>query len=337
MYAEKFIEPFIGLIEKHFEIDDHLFLIKPFKSYEVSPRPNITYFSAHISVVKELLNYTLRLNQAEKIIIHGLFNPRLVLALFLQPWLLKKCYWIMWGGDLYFHDKRGQSLLANIYEKIRGVVIKRIGHLVSQMHGDIELARSWYKAKGQHHDCFVYLSNVFKAPETRKTKHASINILAGNSSNPSNNHEVIFKALAPFKDMNIRVYCPLSYGSEINAKLVAENGLNIFGEKFIPLFEMLPLNKYLDLLDDIDIAIFANDRQQASGNMVTLLGLGKKVFLSRKITPWQLFEKLKLKVFDVEDFNLEPISNGESTYNSKIISSYFSEENLIRQLKEIFR
>ena len=41
----------------------------------------------------------------------------------------------------------------------------------------------------------------------------------------------------------------------------------------------LPLSDYLKILGKIDIAIFNHERQQAVGNITSLLGLGKKVYI----------------------------------------------------------
>ena len=42
----------------------------------------------------------------------------------------------------------------------------------------------------------------------------------------------------------------------------------------------MPFNQYLEFLGKIDIAIFNHRRQQGFGNAITLLGLGKKVYLN---------------------------------------------------------
>lgn len=338
MYAEKFIEPFIDFLEKNFDSAEHFFLIKRFKNYQVTGRPNIKFLHETISLIQEMVIYFFYLNRAQKIIIHGLFNPRLVFALFLQPWLLKKCYWIITGGDLYFYELREKTFKSNLYETIRAFVIKRIGHFITQMVGDVDLVRKWYNAKGHHHESFVYQSNLYYDYNIALKKSNSINILVGNSANPTNNHQQIFDKLIPFKNKNknIHIFCPLSYGGDANGFKISNMGKELFGDKFTPLLEFMPFEKYLELLGEIDIAIFAHERQQAAGNMVTLLGLGKKIYLSKNVTPWRLFEKLGLSVFDVNTIDLDLLTKEQATRNKKIVAHYFSKENLIIQLKEIF-
>lgn len=337
MYAEKFIEPFIGFLEKNFDSAEHFFLIKNFKSYEVSGRSNTKFLHQKISLTLELVSYFFYLNRAQKIVIHGLHNPNMVFALFLQPWLLKKCYWIMWGGDLYLYELTKSTFKSSLYEKIRAFVIKRMGYFVTQMAGDVELARNWYNAKGHHHESFVYQSNLYQDYNVALKKCDSINVLVGNSANPTNNHEQIFEKLIPFKNENVHIFCPLSYGSDAHAFKIRCLGKELFGDKFTPLLEFMPFEQYLDLLGEIDIAIFAHERQQAAGNMVTLLGLGKKVYLSRNVTPWSLFQKLGLNVFDVNTIDLNLLTKEQAINNNKIVAQYFSKENLIIQLREIFQ
>jgi len=102
------------------------------------------------------------------------------------------------------------------------------------------------------------------------------------------------------------------------------------------LIELMPFEKYLEFLSKIDIAIFGHKRQQAMGNIITLLGLGKKVYMRSDITSWQLFQNIGVKVFDVENIDLELIDEHTKRDNQQKIKKYFSEESYICQLKNIF-
>ncbi|MBD3808756.1 MAG: TDP-N-acetylfucosamine:lipid II N-acetylfucosaminyltransferase, partial [Epsilonproteobacteria bacterium] len=264
---------------------------------------------------------------SDKIIIHGLWSNSLVKLLFLQPWLLKKCYWVMWGGDFYFPETQSW---------IKKQVIKRMGHFITYIKGDYELAQKWYEAKGKYHECFMYPSNLYKEYNIKPKKHGTINIQLGNSADPTNNHMDVLKQLAKYKDENIQIFAPLSYGDQEYAKEVILKGKEIFGDKFIPLTEFMPFEKYLEFLSEIDIAIFAHKRQQAMGNTITLLGLGKKVYMRSDITPWQLFKDIDVKVFDVENIDIELIDVEMQKQNQEKIKDYFSKENYLHQLQNLF-
>jgi len=98
----------------------------------------------------------------------------------------------------------------------------------------------------------------------------------------------------------------------------------------------MPFEKYLEFLGEIDIAIFAHKRQQAMGNTITLLGLGKKVYMRSNITPWQLFKDIDVKVFDVDDIKINLIDEQTQKENQEKIKEYFSKENYLNQLKNLF-
>ncbi len=216
-------------------------------------------------------------------------------------------------------------------------MIKRIGHIITYIRGDYELAQRWYGAQAKHHECFMYLSNLYREHIALKPKSdATTRILIGNSASPTNNHFAIFEKLEPYKQQNIEIYCPLSYGCKKTAKNVAEEGKKRFGEKFIPIFEFMPLDKYLEFLGEMDIAVFAHTRQQGMGNSITLIGLGKKVYMRNDVVQWKLFEDIGVKVFDFENFDICPADQEALVQNKEKVKEYFSEENLKRQYQTIF-
>lgn len=103
------------------------------------------------------------MQQADKIILHGSFNQHVVRLLFLMPRVLKKCYWVMWGGDLYVHKLGNHtSRRWKVNEFIRRPVIKNMGHLITYIKGDYALAREWYGARGNYQECFMYPSDLYK-------------------------------------------------------------------------------------------------------------------------------------------------------------------------------
>jgi len=333
--AEKFIDSFIDIINDVFDSKRHLFIVNENNKYVIKKRSNIIFFSKKYGKIRQIAVYLYQLNKADKIILHGL-SDRNVLILFFQFWILRKCYWVMWGSDLYFFQNKRTTFREKLFEKVRAFVIKRMGHFVTYVKGDYELAQNWYGAKGQYHECIMYPSNLYKEYTVPSKNGDFVNILAGNSADSSNNHSEIFEKLVTYKDENIIIYCPLSYGSEEYAGQVVQKGKELFGEKFIPLLDFMPFNKYLEILGQIDIAVFAHRRQQAMGNAITLLGLGKKVFMRSDVTSWQLFKDIGVKVFDFESLEASLISDSIKIDNSYKIKEFFSEEKLKTQLKNIF-
>lgn len=332
---DKFISPYIEFVKTHFAFEEHAFvLIGDINMFPVKLESNIYLCNRKMQIFPLIWKMIF----ARKIILHSLCVPRIVKLLAIQPWLLNKCYWLIWGGDLYHYNMRAKTPESDKYEATRAFVIKRIGHLVTYVKGDYHLAQEWYSTRGLHHKCLLYTSNIYTElavpPKTGKT----INVLVGNSAAPTNEHMEILEKLAVFKDANMVIYCPLSYGgTDLYMKKIVEKGKELFSNNFIPLTEYMHLPMYLDLLGQIDIAVFAHRRQQAMGNTITLLGLGKKVFMRRDVAQWPLFTGVGVKVFDVDSIDINPIDQQTALANKKNIAERFSEKRLIADYQEIFK
>jgi hypothetical protein len=322
---DKFIPAFIEFVNQHFDEEDHLYIVlgKRDDRYGKLDAENILFINKKRKIIT-LLKY---LYSAKKIIIHGLWNEIFIKILFVQPWLLKKSYWVMWGGDFYFPEKHSW------YKK---QVIKKMGYFITYLKGDYHLVQEWYGAKGEYCECFMYPSNLYKEYEVVETAHKTINIQVGNSADSTNNHFEVLQKLLKFKDEDINIFVPLSYGDENYAKEVIAKGKELFGDKFKPMVDFMPFDKYLKFLGSIDIAIFAHKRQQAMGNTITLLGLGKKVYMRDDVTPWKFFEDKGVKNFNLESIDLKLITIDDKLSNQNKIANYFSKENYIYQLNNLF-
>jgi dTDP-N-acetylfucosamine:lipid II N-acetylfucosaminyltransferase len=336
---DKFTNAFLLFINKRFEMKRHHFLILGHGKFSnAESKPNVIQLDKNLKSIILLIK---NLNKAINIHIHGLFHPQLVLLLVMQPWLLKKCNWIIWGGDLYDYRKLSRNLREEIYESCRRFVIKRLGRITTQVKGDYELAKEWYDTRAEYCYSFMYPSNLYKkidlSFEIEDDKHIYIQV--GNSADPSNHHLEVLEKLLYLDNSSIKVICPLSYGNVEYQKLVIEEGTKKFGERFIPLVEFIPFEDYLNLLAKIDVAIFNHDRQQALGNITTLLGLGKKVYIREDITTWRFCIEHGLKVFGIkEEFNdlLKVMKEEDKLSNEKVMKENFSEEKLARDWSKIF-
>lgn len=335
---QKFYEPYIKFISKNFNHKNHYFYIEHYSSNTTKESyvNNMEYVSKiqYIKLIKSM--YT-----SERIIIHALMSPRLILILFLQPWLLNKCYWVIWGGDLYYRVMRKKTIRSNVYEYLRKSVIKKIGGFITHIKGDYELAKKWYGVKGQYYYSFMYPSNLYKEYFLNKNSDPTDRryVQIGNSADPSNNHLEILEKLQTYKDMNIEIICPLSYGDRNYAEAVVDFGKKVYGNKFLPITDFMPFDKYLNLLAKVDVAIFNHKRQQAMGNITTLVGLGKKVYIREDITTWQFCIDHGIKVYSSTDgFEdlFEEMDEEIKQNNINNVKRKFSEEKLIKDWKKIF-
>ena len=334
IWDKKFVLPFMEFIHKHFPEGNHHFIV--YGNVKESDVPCSPDTDVMPSLIQHAMSLSRLFRQSDKIILHGLFCNRLLYLLAMQPWLLKRCFWVMWGGVLYAHDAPIKDWRWKKNEWLRRFIIRRIGHFVTYIKGDYELARKWYGANGEYHNCFMYQSNLYKNYAVPPKQGNTKNILVGNSADPTNNHEEVLESLRPYKDQDIKIYCPLSYGQSNHANQIAKLGKEMFGDKFIPLMDFIPFEKYLELLGQIDIAVFAHKRQQAMGNTIILLGLGKKVFMRDDITSWESLNQIGIRVYSLCKFDLSNQPEANKVLNEAAVRKYFSELNLHNQISKIF-
>lgn len=327
-------------IKENFNLEEHEFVFfKRGNAHNVSFK-NTKVITINRSV--ELMKIIPKIYNSKNIIFHSLYLQKLIMVFFFQPWLLKKCNWVIWGGDLYSYGNEKKALKAKVVEMMRRVVIRNIGGIITHIKGDYELAKSWYGAKGEYYYSFMYPSNLYEAYDLSKVdkNHDVIYIQIGNSASLSNNHMEVIEKLKKYKNKSIEIICPLSYGNVGHRDKVIKEGKRIFGGKFTPITTYMPFEEYLGLLAKIDIAIFNHKRQQAMGNITTLLGLGKKVYIRNDITSWDFCKDHGLKVFSSNDeFTdlFEEMDKRIKENNIANVKNIFSEEELISDLKNIFR
>ena len=99
----------------------------------------------------------------------------------------------------------------------------------------------------------------------------------------------------------------------------------------------MPFEKYLEFLSEIDIAIFAHKRQQAFGNIISLLGMGKKVYLDEVSTLNGVCQEYNLRNFVLDNLDLILIDEKIKKSNIENVKKYFSKESLIKSLSQYLR
>lgn len=337
--CDKFLPPFIEFIKEHFDFDEHQFYLTPgMASGELKDFTNVIHGrKGKLNRIKEYWHLIMPMHKSKKIILHGLFNWHIVIMLLFMPWLLKKCYWVIWGGDLYsnispVHTPKG--LLLGVFRRF---VIRRIGGIVTMIEGDYELARKHFGTNAKCYSSFVYPSNIVNISQEVTSKHDGIYVLVGNSADPSNHHFDVLDQLAATGNSELNVIAPLSYGDRGYAQKVIARGKELFGNKFSALQDFMPRKEYEELLKKIDIAIFNHDRQQALGNIITLLGFGKKVYIRNNLTHWDFFVGIGVSINNISDIKITVQTPELQKRNQDIICQYFNSANLIKQLDAIFR
>ena len=339
---EKFINPFITMVCTHFQASEHRFIVIGKQSeFTITPRDHVIELHSHLDNLPLLLQ---SLYAANRIFLHSLFDERLLQIIALQPWLLKKVYWIMWGGDLYrYQSNREQKRLAtNVNERIRSFVIPRFAGYIG-LRGDYELARQWYGVSAPLYEMFFYPSNLFQEqcmPLNRnKESQAELKILLGNSADPSNQHLELFAQIAPYINERCQLIVPLSYGNAEYRELVIAKGREMFGRQFIPLTDFIGQDEYYQILSTIDIGLFYHRRQQALSNLIHLLGYGAKVYLRDDVVTWRFFDDLGVTVYPSNSSMMDlctPIPDEVRFQNQQVIFDHFSLQNWLLQMQSLF-
>ena len=341
---DKFIPPFVKLIDEEFSDKDHQFWVvgvQKLKQYPIEGADNV--FIVKRSVVAQVFAYVrliFMLHRAEKVILHGLFNIRVVVILALCPWLHRKCYWVLWGGDLYVKRNGKRTFSWKVKEFFRRPVIRRFRVIVTTVPGDFDLAKKWYSTKAKFIHSLMYSSHVAREIKlSDEMSKVQLNIQVGNSADPENRHLEVFKDLERLlSNEDFYVYCPLSYGNAEYARVMEGMGEAMFGRRFYPLVEFMSFDDYNDYLSKIDVAIFNHQRQQAMGNIIGLLSMGKTVYLRSSETPYHYLAGLGVKILDFESLGekLYKLNEKEKSENVRIIQKHFTEKNLVDSWEKVF-
>ena len=337
-HATVFLPPFIKRMESEcFNKNQHIFFLDVSIASEfIKESKSVKLFNkGFFRNILLLLKLVFTIIKADKIVLHGLFCPKFILVIFLMPTILRKSYWVIWGADLY-----GYKYSKGWKQKIRYFFIariaKKIAHIITYIKGDYENALDWFGSKAEYHECLMYESNLYNDIFLPDRDNNKFNILVGNSADPMNFHTDIFLKIKKYKNKNIKIYVPLSYGDEKYGRKIIKEGEMLFGEKINFITDHMPFPDYLKLLSRIDFVLFNHPYQMAMGNTITLLGLGKKVYMRSDVTQWKLFKDLGITVYDIKEFDLNDIKNSQLEENKNRVKNYFSERMYVKQLHEIF-
>lgn len=341
-------QSFIRFFESNFSLDKNLFVFrsKPESKYSYSYdlKKRIIYIDNSYKFIFRLLP---RLFSARKIYIHYLpIGPSLYI-LYAFRFLLKKATWVLWGSDLYYFKDRPKNFQSEVYEFLRKGIIKKFTVIACFIKGDYEIAREVYHTKARYeHICypiptdFQYLASLKKVGQA---PHGNT-ILLGNSAAETNQHIEILNFLSKFKDRDLKIICPLSYAARKDyLQSVISLGIELFGDKFIPLLELMGTEEYSNLLTSVDVAIMNHKRQQGLGNVLALLYLGKKVYIRKDTTPFGYFSDLGVSIYntlDLKDESFEEIFSMDGALKEKntcIIEKEFSRESFVAKWKNLFQ
>ncbi|MFD2551532.1 TDP-N-acetylfucosamine:lipid II N-acetylfucosaminyltransferase [Bizionia sediminis] len=242
--------------------------------------------------------------------------------------------------DLYFKiDTREKDRYTTIFK-----ALKKVDYFVSYLQEDFECFSKYYPNKFQFiYSPFSTLNQYLGGNEHLTLQTDATHILIGNSNSIESNHVDVFSFLAKQQlHNNIKLYTPLSYGDNPKYKAyVLKEGKAHFKDNFVPLLDFMPRQDYLKILASCSTGIFYHYRQQAMGNIIAMLYLGCRVYLSEKNPAFNFFRTKNITIFNLETdfpkFKNTKLEAAVVTENRQQLRAIFSENAVLQNINMLIK
>jgi hypothetical protein len=221
--------------------------------------------------------------------------------------------------------------------------MRRTDFFSSPFPEDFDLLRSYFKDDFDPVYTRVFYGSVERTYLPGAERVYGRNILVGNSATVTNNHLELFRTLAGMDLEDRKIIVPLSYGDNAYRDAILVRGRTMFGERFEPITEFMPLREYNDLIARCSVVVMGHRRQQAGGNTATMLYKGAKVFLEEVNTVYQYLRKRGGYVYTLDDLRkggvevLSPLTEEQKRRNREVVESYASAEVVSAGVREFAR
>ena len=346
--CEKFTSDYINTINKYFDTEKHYFVIYGNKK---DYRLDIHFIKNVIFVHKLAMldsKVSCILKKANKIITHSL-NDEVINMFYFRVDLINKLYICLWGFEIYsMLEKKGiLRKLKSIPMHIKKVkVLKNAKGIITLLDGDYKVLNNIIHTKGKSFTTCYCTDDLSQKEEDQIDLKKTVDpycILIGNSATSTNNHKEIFYNLAKYKNENLIIYVPLSYGDPAYRDIIVKLGKELFGDKFVPLTKFINIKDYRKLLAKCSVALFNNNRQQAMGNINLLTKFEAKIYLRDDTVMWEEFVRIrKYKYFNIKEVGSISFNNfimyddKDRIINRDIIQFYTSTKRMVDLWTKVF-
>jgi dTDP-N-acetylfucosamine:lipid II N-acetylfucosaminyltransferase len=188
-----------------------------------------------------------------------------------------------------------------------------------------------------HHELPLFTTeDVF---ERGAASMAGPDVLVGNSATASNNHVEAFELLQE-RVKDGRVIAPLSYGNLDYGRQVAEIGTRLFGARFDPLTQWMPIDEYNRRTGGCGFVVMNHRRQQAVGNIGAALFKGATVFLRSENPLASFYRDLGIHLRSTDELAagtvpLEPLAEAERAANRARIGAHYARSRVIQAIRDL--
>lgn len=322
---------------------------------------NVTHFpDIGRGKIKRFLFIRNLFEKADYIVFHSFIpdNKWLLLCYILKR-NLKKAAWVIWGIDLYNYQSDKGFITAKIKNKINKDLRQRMRYPIVISEADIDVynreigtqpilcaAYPFLDVRFEQMDGFIKDEQSKRESNDRRTR-----ILVGHNAFPFNNHIQSIDLLKRFfcekKSENLEISIPVSYGDtgtqygiryiEDLKQYVLSAGMS---SQVAFLDKLIDADDYTKFLSTIDIGIFNAERQSGLGNILQLLYMGKKIYMTRKNPLFEQLSKNGFSIHDIDELNVisleEFVKPDKDTNASQIIKACRSIENVSRAWENVF-
>ncbi|WP_185213176.1 TDP-N-acetylfucosamine:lipid II N-acetylfucosaminyltransferase [Sphingobacterium mizutaii] len=337
-----------SLIENFSVFSNQVFCV-----YQNTPKTFISVKGANIvSYSGETLSKLKSIYNFDTLVFHG-GNGLVYKLLFFCREKIENIVWIAWGADiynvsenkknLYFEatkmfirdqnkKERFKGIIPSLKEKAYDFLRKQIYHKITHFASYIFEDYQYFTALHKNNYTFVPFNfcslDQYVQDRARRINSDANNILIGNSVSPECNHVDALIKISKYIDSE-KVIVPLNYGTNLSYKnWVINEGEILLNNNFMPIEDFMPLNEYLNLTQKCSVGIFYHKRQQAMGNILAMLYLGCRVYLSVENPIYEYFIRNDLIVFNLENhfekYRSSQLTMQEADINRKIINDLFS-------------
>lgn len=310
---------------------------------------------------EELINYA---NKFDQVFIHSFTLNMANFLLGIRSTL--PVTWMFWGYDGYGYTSNDRKwflpatwslkkriIKRNInthaffrqltikYRSIKDSIItrkilRRINCCATWVKYDYEMIR-YINPKMKWVDYNYYSFSQLGLDLIQSKENSYEKIWIGNSAAFTNNHA---DALHELKKMNWQgeIYMPLSYGDTPPYRdEIIRLGKAYFGENFHPITEFMSLDKYQQLINNCGILWMNHIRQQAAGNILAALYLGKAVILHPASNLYKTFKEWELKLHtNFREFSASNNTSESYETNKEIIESHINYEHSLKCVRQLY-
>ena len=254
--------------------------------------------------------------------------------------------WLWYRAKNWWKFKR--EVREEYEERLK--TIQRIDYIVITEHSgpEVELVKRLYPGCTAKHIVGTFDQNydiarqlpMIPVPE----KGEPVKILLGNSSDPNGNQIDALHYLKTRVKEDCEVFSFLSYGDPDGKAWTLEYASKHLGDKFHAITDYMDKESFVRYVNSMDVIMMFHNRQQAEGNIMTALSLGKPVFMKPQNPQYDMLKRMGVEsVYDVRQMHTvdlrEAIINAQLKRETtlKAIENEYSDQTRLSHLKDLLK